>query len=201
MEAPEEDDNNVMFSSRRRNFLDRMILTVGGILMVGMSTTTTTTANAATLLDRNVESGKVSYTINIPSSMKQSSKPVKTHQDEINFASEELRGYQYGITVDPVRINSLREFGTPQEVAARVVTAEVNRDGVFEVTLVNDPIESNDGAYLLDYRSIGKRGNKHILNKIFIKNNELYVLTAQCKEDAYEEQKAEMKATVDSFQV
>jgi hypothetical protein len=51
----------------------------------------------------------ISYRIELPSSMKESSKPVKTHLDEVNFSSETLRGYQYGITVDPVRISSLKE--------------------------------------------------------------------------------------------
>lgn len=52
---------------------------------------------------------KFTYTINVPESMKEGSKPVKTHQDEVNFGSSGIRGYQYGITVDPVRINSLKE--------------------------------------------------------------------------------------------
>ena len=59
----------------------------------------------ANAYDRQVD--KVSYTIDIPTTMQQSSKPVKTHQDEVNFKSEDIKGYQYGITVDPVRINSL----------------------------------------------------------------------------------------------
>lgn len=69
------------------------------------------------------------------------------------------------------------------------------------MTVLKDPVESVDGAYFLEYLSVGKRGNKHVLNKIFIKNNELYVLTAQCKEENHETQQTEMKATVDSFQV
>ena len=93
------------------------------------------------------------------------------------------------------------QFGTPEQVAARVVTAEVNRDGVFEVTLLQDPVASEDGGYLLEYLSVGKRGNKHYINKIFIDKNELYVLTAQCKQDNYEDLKKEMEATVQSFRV
>jgi hypothetical protein len=52
---------------------------------------------------------ELTYQIAIPSSMKESSKPVKTHLDEVNFMSESTKGYQYGITVDPVRITSLKE--------------------------------------------------------------------------------------------
>lgn len=93
------------------------------------------------------------------------------------------------------------KFGTPEEVAARVVTAEVNRDGVFEVTLVNDPYESKDGAYVLEYTSEGKRGNKHYFNKIFIAKNRLYVLTAQVKEADFETQKEQLRKDVATFQL
>merc|ERR1712238_42158 len=54
-------------------------------------------------------SKELTYQIAIPSSMKESSKPVKTHLDEVNFRSESTKGYQYGITVDPVRISSLKQ--------------------------------------------------------------------------------------------
>lgn len=54
---------------------------------------------------------KLSYEIIIPPSMNESAKPVKTHLDEINFLSESIKGYQYGVTVDPVRITSLKEVG------------------------------------------------------------------------------------------
>jgi hypothetical protein len=41
--------------------------------------------------------------------MKEGAKPVKTHLDEINFNSESFARYQYGVTVDPVRISSIQE--------------------------------------------------------------------------------------------
>lgn len=92
----------------RRKFLDTVVIAAG--LATTVSAAVSAPANA---FDRKED--KFSYTINIPTTMKQSQKPVKTHQDEINFASEDIKGYQYGITVDPVRINSLKEVrGAPQ---------------------------------------------------------------------------------------
>ena len=99
------------------------------------------------------------------------------------------------------------KFGTPEEVAARVVTAEVNRDGIFEVTLLEDPYQTKqDGdeaeAYILKYLSVGKRGNKILTNKIVVSSNQLlYVLTAQCKQDDFSAQEKEIKSTVDSFRI
>jgi hypothetical protein len=99
------------------------------------------------------------------------------------------------------------QFGTPEEVAARVVTAEVNRDGIFEVTLLEDPYRTkpDDGdadAYILKYLSVGKRGKKVLTNKIVVSPNQLlYVLTAQCKEDDFAAQEKEIKRTVESFRI
>jgi len=96
------------------------------------------------------------------------------------------------------------QFGTPEEVAARVVTAEVNRDGVFDVTLLEDPYRTTQtiDAYVLKYLSVGKRGRKIYTNKIFISPNQLlYVLTAQCKEEDFPAEEKEIKNTVESFQI
>lgn len=144
-----------------------------------------------------------SYDFVPPAGFDAGNKPLKTHLDEINFSKEGVRGYQYGITVDPVRIDSLRQFGTPEEVAARVVTAEVNRDGIFEVTLAKDPAEDAAlGSYLFEYVSDGKRGKKRFLTKIYVRNQKLYVLTAQSKEEEYTaEREREMAEVAGTFRL
>lgn len=142
------------------------------------------------------------YLFRPPEGFKKGNKPLKTHLDEINFSREGERGYTFGITVDPVRIESLKGFGTPSEVAARVVGAEVVRDGVFDVTLVSDAVEESDtGYYAIDYVSSGKRGVKHFVTRIYILNQKLYVLTAQCKEDEFKEREKEMLGAVRSFKI
>lgn len=136
-------------------------------------------------------------------------KPLKTHLDEVNFQSSEIPGYQIGITVDPVRITSLAEFGTAEQVAAKVVLAEVNRDGVLEVKLLEDPLSGEiqiDGGsstmfYQLNYLSSGKRGNKRNIAKFYVQNQKLFALTAQCKEENYEMVQGTMLAAVRSFRV
>jgi hypothetical protein len=140
------------------------------------------------------------YSIQLPPSLSEpSNKPLKTHLDEVNFNDGD--GLQVGITVDPVRISSLQQFGTPPEVAARVVMAELNRDGVFEVTLLQDPVETNDGAYLLTYLSKGKREDKIFTCKIYVQDRKLCVLTAQVKKAEYSRKEMEIMAIVDSFRV
>mmetsp|Transcript_18259 Transcript_18259/g.23679 ORF Transcript_18259/g.23679 Transcript_18259/m.23679 type:complete len:226 (-) Transcript_18259:39-716(-) len=142
-----------------------------------------------------------SYMFQPPFEFAQGKKPLKTHLDEVNFSREGVRGYQYGITVDPVRIESVKSFGTPAEVAARVVNAELVRDGVFDVTLVKDAVEDDKGYYAIEYISSGKRGVKRFLTKICIARQMLYVLTVQCKEDDFKNYQDEILASMDTFKV
>ena len=197
-------------------------------------TTTNNNNNAVVYERRNTINGfSFAYQLVPPPYFAPGNKPLKTHLDEVNFfytpppappSNEEPttvstikphKGYQYGITIDPVRINSLTEFGTPEEVAARVVLAEVNRDGIFDVTLMKDPLSSKTTTtatttsddppssiyYVLNYKSEGKRGTKRFVVKFYIVNQLLYTLTAQCKEDEYDELAQEIDQAAESFQV
>jgi PsbP len=161
------------------------------------------------------EMNQFRYEIHVPSDMNGPiQKPLKTHYDEVNFKSTTVSGYEIGITVDPVRIDSLIDFGTPEEVAAKVVLAEVNRDGVLEVKLLDDPISGtatlNDDTsgttttatyYQLNYVSNGKRGRKRYIAKFYVQNHMLLALTAQCKDDTYESIRQDMNEAVSSFRV
>lgn len=148
------------------------------------------------------QTDQLSYEFQPPPNFGAGNKPLKTHLDEINFKSEDVGGYQFGITVDPVRIESLRQFGTPEEVAAKVVLAEVNRDGVFNVILMENPVAGpNDSFYQLNYQSKGKRGTKRFITKFYIEKQKLYAMTAQCKEDDFKNLESEMIEAAASFQV
>lgn len=143
-----------------------------------------------------------SYVFEPPTDWTPQNKPLKTHLDEINFKSPSISKYEFGITVDPVRIKSLREFGAPSEVAAKVVLSELNRDGVFDVTLMEDAFAAdNDVYYQLNYISKGKRGEKRFITKFYVQNQMLYALTAQCLESDYEKLQSEITKAVDSFQI
>ena len=160
-------------------------------------------ASASAASEPFVRQGKgYGYTFLPPPGFAPGKKPVPTHLDEVNFNLEDGSAprYTYGVTVDPVRINSLAEFGQPGEVAARVVTAEVNRDGIFEVTLASDPVEDKGtGAYVIEYISDGKRGKKHFVTRIFVKEQRLYVLTAQVKQEEYADREKEIRDCVETF--
>jgi PsbP len=178
-------------------------------------------SSAVVVVYRDIEQG---FEFTPPPRFQQTAKPLPTHLKEVQFAPASAddenastaaspspgavlpKSYQYGITVDPVRIGSLRDFGTPQEVAARVVAAELRRDGVFVVTLMKDPIEQMDEggnhvAYVLNYKSQGKRGDKRFVCKFYIAQNRLYALTAQCREDDYSKLEKDMDNALTSFRL
>ena len=188
-------------ASGRRLFIKQLVISASSGLILApqlaFADTETQQPSSAYVSPPNQ---KFSYTVTPPPYFTTGNKPLKTHLDEINFSSQEVRGYTFGITVDPVRIKSIREFGTPEEVAARVVTAEVNRDGVFQVTLAKDPVEDANGCYDIEYISEGKRGIKRFVTRIYIKDGFLYVLTAQSKNDEYDnDREKEVLASVKSF--
>jgi hypothetical protein len=55
---------------------------------------------------------------------------------QVNFKSESTRGYEIGLAVDPVRINSLDEFASAEEVGNRVIKVEQSKDGCLEAKLL-----------------------------------------------------------------
>jgi hypothetical protein len=199
-----------MLSRRRRSFF-RILTSVATIMDMGYNAKpafSSTTEQVGTYFRRDTDQFKyelqVPYDFNGPNQ-----KPLKTHFDEVNFKSNTIAGFEIGITVDPVRISSLTEFGTPEQVAAKVVLAEVNRDGVLEVKLLDDPVAGTvslkDGStatfYQLNYLSNGKRGRKRYIAKFFIQNQKLFAMTVQGKEDTYEMIKQDVDHAVTSFRI
>ena len=193
-----QDDGDAIMDASRRNAMSNLSV-MAAVSLIGLGTPQLASATDTT--EPFVRQGKgYGYTFVPPPGFAPGKKPVQTHLDEVNFNLEGVAKYTYGVTVDPVRINSLKEFGKPEEVAARVVTAEVNRDGIFEVTLAKDPVEDGEtGAYVIDYVSDGKRGKKHFVTRIFVKDQKLYVMTAQVKEEEYAEREKEIMECVKTF--
>lgn len=148
-----------------------------------------------------IKASQFAYSLTLPVEPNPTNKPLQTHLDEVNLPTS-LKGYSYAITVDPIRLNSLKEFGTPNEVAAKIVMAELRRDGVLDVTMGRDPTEdSSTGGYDVEYISDGKRGKKHFVTRTIVQGGKLYVLTVQCKEDDFSSVEKEVFQAVNTFRV
>jgi len=144
---------------------------------------------------------KMNYRIEHQADFKKSNKPVKTHLDEIQFKTG--GGTEVGITVDPVKIGSISEFGTPKQVAKRVLDTEKGRDGVTSAKVLAYGNDTVDGVayYTIEYQSSSSRGDKHFISKVTIVDKKLYVLTAVAKKDKFEDDEEALRAAVDSFAV
>jgi len=193
------DQNFPSLLVRRRDLFDRSssllktAVTTTAII-AATSTTVSAPAKAAssppppsrqiyTRVRSDKQGNKFGYTLNVDPTLEPSNKPLQTHLDEVNLLCPAIRGFQFGVTVDMIRLKNLREFGTPEEVGAKIVMAELKRDGVLDVTMSSDPSEDvGTGAYDVEYTADGTRGKKHYITRTVVRDGKLFVLTAQVKE-------------------
>jgi hypothetical protein len=129
--------------------------------------------------------------------------------------------------VDPVKISSIQDFTTPAGLADKVVAVEKGKDGVFETEVLEakqssvtvavanplNPYPSGAGAspvsasvspvsltgYDIEYKVDSSRGLNHYSVRSTIANKQLYVFTAQCKEDSFLQLKADIREILDSL--
>jgi len=147
------------------------------------------------------KSEKFGYSLTFPNDWKAGNKPVRTHLDEINIKGS--GGSELGVSVDPVKIDSLEAFGTAKEVAKKVLGAEKARDGVTTAKMLAYKKEQIDGKtyYIIEYESETSRGDKHFIAKVAIEDKKLYVLTAQAKQGKFAEDEQKLRTGVASFRV
>ena len=136
-----------------------------------------------------------------------SPKLLQTHEKEVFFKSETTKGFNAGVTVDKVKINSIEEFATPSALAQRVVDVEKAKDGVFEADVVaygeakSSISSSGRPAYDIEYKVDSSRGQNHYLIKTSVVNKKLYVFTVQTKEESFPALADTAHAIVDSFEL
>lgn len=112
------------------------------------------------------------YSFAYPTSWSAAKKPIKTHLSEVIVSAPKGSSASVGLVVDgPVKIGSIEEFGAP---------------GV---------------AYIVEYVVDSSRGIKHYVAKATVAANQLYVMTATCKEDEYEAARDGLAAVLASLRV
>ena len=87
----------------------RSFLTLAAIAVA--SPTAPALASIASLRDQ-----QFGYTLSYPDDWVPAPKPVKTHLSE-SLLQSPIRGVSLGVTVDPVKINSLTQFGTAEQAS------------------------------------------------------------------------------------
>ena len=92
---------------------------------------------------------------------------------------------QIGVTVSPVKIASLAEFGSVRDIGEKLTQAEAAKESTVPggVTLVSEGERvgpaSGTTFYEYEYRLVTTRGNKRVFNAVAVRNNVLYIMNAQ----------------------
>lgn len=85
-----------------------------------------------------------------------------------------------GVVVNPVRLASLEEFGTPQFVADKLLQAERRKESTKEAELISVAERSGEGGlkiYEIEYVVDSTRGGmKRIFSAAFVTSKKLYLL-------------------------
>lgn len=154
----------------------------------------------------STDSSGITFNYNEDLGLEVSPKLVKTHLTEVFLKSSKIKGLSVGVTVDPVKISSVREFATPQGLAERVVSVEKSKEGVFEANVISasesqTPVTQSVPAYVIEYNIDSSRGQNHYLVKTTVINSRLYVFTAQAKEDSFPSLAKSLAEVVESFRV
>ncbi|KAL5213900.1 hypothetical protein ABZP36_003052 [Zizania latifolia] len=96
------------------------------------------------------------------------------------FQQEGKGSNNVGVVVNPVRLSSLTEFGTPQFVAERLIQAEKKKESTKSAEVVSIGERSGHGGltvYEIEYLLDSTRGGmKRIFSAAFVANRKLYLL-------------------------
>lgn len=114
---------------------------------------------------------------------------------------------QIGVTVSPVKISSLSEFGSVHDIGEKLLRAEAAKESTVPggVTLISE--SQREGAasattfYDYDYRLVTTHGNKRVLNSVAVENNTLYIMNAQVYEKCEEEMAPKYARVAGTFDV
>nr|ADE76588.1 unknown [Picea sitchensis] len=95
------------------------------------------------------------------------------------FEDPDVRTNNIGVVVNPVRISSLKDFGTPQDVADKLLKAERKKPSTNDVQLIRiaeKAIHGDIPLYELEYSLDSSRGIKRVLSAVTVASKKLYLL-------------------------
>ncbi|GIL52722.1 hypothetical protein Vafri_8513 [Volvox africanus] len=123
---------------------------------------------------------KQRYTLMVPSSWDVKG---KAGADAL-FEDPLRRSTSVGVTVNPVKVTSIEQFGALGEVGEKLLQAEKKKESTLGVVLLASSQRvgaSGATLYEYEYELDSTRGRKRILNTVTIFNSRLYILNATYK--------------------
>lgn len=122
------------------------------------------------------------YSLAVPSGWEKKEKAGA----DVLFEDPSRRSTSVGVTVSPVRVESIQQFGTLEAVGRRLLDAEAKKESTLDVAIVGESERSGRAGALLyayEYELSSTRGRKRIVNTVTITGSKLYILNGQYKCD------------------
>lgn len=90
-----------------------------------------------------------------------------------------------------MKINSIRQFSSPGDLAQRVVEVERSKEGFMDAEVLGAasssiPPTASEAAYDLEYKVLSTRGLNHYKVRTTILDKKLFVFTVQFKEEDFD---------------
>ncbi|KAE8696255.1 PsbP domain-containing protein 2 [Hibiscus syriacus] len=105
---------------------------------------------------------------------------VEKARATVLFEEANVGSNKVGVVVNPVRLNSLGEFGTPQFVANKLILAEKRKESTKDAEVIGVAKRPGQGGlqvYEFEYKVDSTRGGmKRILSVAFVASKRLYLL-------------------------
>lgn len=121
--------------------------------------------------------GTPTYQISYPSTWEVTSKAGA----DVLLKDPERRGITLGVTILPVRIESVDEYGSLVDVGQKVIAAERDKESTISASMVSESISKLQHPamttvydYVYDVEST--RGTKRVTSRVFIIRKELYII-------------------------
>ncbi|KAM7256276.1 hypothetical protein ACFE04_012017 [Oxalis oulophora] len=118
--------------------------------------------------------------------------------EEVDKGSNNL-----GVVVNPVRLSTLREFGTPQFVADKLIQAEKRKESTIDAEVIGVAERSGNGGlqvYEFEYKVDSTRGGmKRIYTAAFVSSKKLYLLNVTHSDKPESPLDSETKTTLEEI--
>lgn len=146
------------------------------------SSTTTSSSSSSSQELQLYENSKQQYRMQVPVAWERKEKAGA----DVLFEDPDRRSTSVGVTVSPVRVASIGQFGDLAAVGQRLLEAERKKESTLDVQLLtSSQRQGSNGATLYDYEYEldSTRGKKRIFNTVTIEGSKLYILNGNFKCD------------------
>ncbi|KAL3687900.1 hypothetical protein R1sor_014209 [Riccia sorocarpa] len=131
--------------------------------------------DSAPLLLKVFSDDKVGFSMLRPADWNKVDKPGAS----VYFEDPQSSKNNIGVTVNPVRIPSLKAFGTVDDVTQKLIAAERDKPSTKEMQVIRvqeRQLSKDTPLYQLEYTLDTSRGSKRVLTAVTVAANKLYIL-------------------------